>query len=67
MATCNRGGVIYKRHQYAAGITEVDGVTQSQIVCKACGKVQTGSIIEFTNLGPIVTGEIMLDNGTEVL
>jgi len=58
MATCIRDGVQYKRHQYTNAITEVDGTALSQIVCKACGKVQTGSIIKF---------EKELDNGTEVL
>jgi hypothetical protein len=45
MARCIRGGSLYKRHQYANAITEVDGVTVSKIVCKACGKEQLGSII----------------------
>ena len=58
MATCIRGGVQYTRHQYTNAITVVDGTTLSQVVCKACGKVQTGSIIKF---------EKDLDNGTEVL
>jgi hypothetical protein len=62
MARCIRGGSLYKRHQYANAITEVDGVTVSKIVCKACGKEQLGSIITFEG-----STEIALDNGTEVL
>jgi hypothetical protein len=58
MATCIRDGVQHKRHQYTNAITEVDGTTLSQVVCKACGKVQVGSIIKF---------EKELDNGIEVL
>ena len=57
MARCIRGGTEYKRHQYANAISEVDGTTMSQIVCKACGKIKF-SIIEF---------EKDLDNITEVL
>jgi molybdopterin-binding protein len=62
MARCIRGGSLYKRHQYANAITEVDGVTVSKIVCKACGKEVLGSIITFEG-----STEIALDNGTEVL
>jgi hypothetical protein len=57
MATCNRGGNLYKRHQYVNALSEVDGTKLSQIVCKKCGKVQTGSIIKL---------EKELDNVTEV-
>lgn len=63
MATCLRGGKRYLRHQWAPGVSEVDGTTTFMIVCKMCGKEQ----VEQIKLDKLAEVMVDLENETETV
>jgi hypothetical protein len=45
MATCIRGGNLYKRHNYKPALSVIDGTELDVLVCAGCGKEKVKQII----------------------